>query len=249
VRIATQAVISVVALGLIGTIAYFGSVMGTRSALFAATSGRMRGLGSHIGNSPIMASGGSMTFRSTTPWFCDTVPSQNYHTKCVTTTKVSIASIAWDNVLPFSDSAVGVLGWTNLSTAWRLDIWARDVAGNAADASGNPIKVGGVMMCTTSTNTITANAPICGGAPTYLLIMVEGSSVDAAHSGVLGLMDSTAAESGTYAKQYFDSKCNVHDASNNKTIPGCEHPGIIVSSIDSQTYKCQHGNCLIAIDQ
>jgi len=195
-------------------------------------------LSSKIGNSPIMASGGSMTFRAnTTTWNCDTVAGQPYHTKCVTAAQVPVGTIAWDNVI--TNTSLRTLGWTGLTTPWYLDIYARNTSGTVVA----PAQAGGVRMCTASTNVI-ANAT-CSGTG-YILIMVKGTSVVA--NGKLGLMDGSVNDSSA-AKQYFDSGCIVHTVLANNTLPGCEHPGNIVSSIDGLTYKCQDGSCQISIDR
>lgn len=236
-KLATQVGISVVALGVIGVAAYLGTALAIGRAVAALE--RF----SKIGNSPIMASGGSMTFRADGGWNCDTT--SNLHQECVSTSQVSVGTIAWDNVIPNYDDNLRTLGWTGLSKAWSLDIRARD----------NPNR-GGVLMCTTSTNTFSGStSPACDAATvtyganskTYILIMIEGSS--ATSGGTLALMDSSAAESGTSAEQYYDSGCLIHDPSKVSMIPRCEHPGNITSSIDKNVYKCQHGNCQIAIDK
>ncbi len=238
--LAKQVAISVVVLGIVGVAAYFGAV----AVLSRLIIERVRV--SKIGNSPIMASGGSMTFRSAgVEWTCDN-PAGPSHTKCVTAKMVSVATIQWDNVLPIGTSA-GSLGWTNLTIPWAFDIWARNPGGNVLKGTG------GVKMCTTSTNTISATAPTCDAladmpqpysspAMSFVLLYVEGSNVAS-----LSLKDSYAAESGTNALQYFDSSCTVHDPS--MKIQACEHPGEIDSSIDKGKYRCVHGSCQITVDQ
>jgi hypothetical protein len=212
-----------------GVVSYFAAAQAVKGVLIALPKTK-------FGNSPIMASGGSMTFRSTVGWTCDTVQGQTYHSKCVSSAPVPLGTIDWDYVAPLPGSS-GTLGWTGLSSAWSLDIWARD------NKNGDLAMVGGVKMCTTSVGDISAT---CGGTPTYLLIMVEGKSVG--QKGTIGLMDSRAAEVNTSAVQYFDTGCDVHNV-NNLKIPACEHPGAIQDSIDNQTYKCQHGSCQISIDK
>jgi hypothetical protein len=112
-------------------------------------------------------------------------------------------------------------------------------------------------MCTVSSSSVAAKCdtsanPAMMYGTAYLLIMVEGLSVD--DTSAVALLDSNAVESGA-AEQYFDPKCNVHQ---NTTIEACEHPGQIVSMFTSlsgttspftNTYKCLHGNCQIGIDK
>jgi len=204
------------------------------------------GKGSHVGNSPIMASGGSMTFRSADGWSCDTVQGQSYHTKCVSASSFVVNSLDWDNVKPPPAPLFGTLGWTGLTaTAWTVDIYARDASGNVV---GPPFKdVPGVKLCTSSSGQLASAA--CGGAPNYILIAVEGKSNDPSGKGYLGLVDSRVKDSSA-AEQYFDSYCTLHVTSG---IPGCEHPGAIVSSLDGsipgQIYQCKDGNCQIQIDK
>lgn len=244
--VAARVGLSVVGLGLVGVSAYIGSAIAVGKAVFAIP----RNL--HIANSPIGASGGSMTFRAAkTSWVCDsvTIAGATYHTKCVTKDQVPVAGVDWDDVVPISNSVVGSLGWTDLSMPWMFDIWARNAGGNALKGSG------GVKLCTTSTNTISATAPTCDAlaaqpqpysvpATSYILVYVEGSNV-----AKLGLMDSNAVDSGsnTVALQYYDSTCDIHDPAKMPTVPACEHPGQIDSSIDKTQYKCQHGACQIGI--
>jgi hypothetical protein len=266
----TQVLLPVAVLG--GVVAaYFGGLQGSKTG--ALNQGL---LGGKIANSPVMASGGSMTFRTSGGWACDTVSGQSsaFHTKCVSSGQlnvvdskgVPIGTIDWDNVLPpdthFGTPATnfGALGWSGLATPWSLDIWARDKNGKAVTSGSSPapVEVGEVRMCTVSApfNTSNNTAPQCdtsaayaAGSLPYILIYVNGSSVGS--GGTLGLLENNVNDPATglpYAVQYYDSKCTIHDAS--QAIPGCEHPGIITSSLDSSSkfYVCKDGNCVISID-
>lgn len=178
----------------------------------------------HTGDSPVMASGGSMTFRSA-QWSCDN-PGSTAHTKCVTTNAVPTSSIDWDFV-DHPDGSFGAQGWTGLSTQWMLTIFARENSNN-----------GGVILCTSSSNVIATAT--CSGTG-YILIQVTGLG---SNGGALNLVDSNAADTG-FAVQYFDQGCNPHTKDQKQAA--CEHPKTILSSVDNQTYKCRHGNCRIAI--
>jgi hypothetical protein len=229
-----QALSFIAALGALAA-AYFGYQGDKRVARFVADFGSMS---SGIGDSPILASGGSMTFRITgTTWNCDPPPSgQNYHTKCVSSGMVPTGTVRWDNVVPTTGN-VGTFGWQGLTTAWTLKLWARDDSGNSA-------KVGRVEICTTSTNTI--GSASCDAGTSYVLIAAKGAGV---HGGSVGLADSNATDNGALtAVQYLDTSCDVH-LNANKSVQACEHPGYIESSIDAKTYKCRHGGCQIGIDK
>jgi hypothetical protein len=243
-KIATQVGISVVALGVIGGGAYFAATVAIRRLVLVIP--RI----SKIGNSPIMASGGSMTFRSAAGWTCDT-QAGTPHTKCITSKAVAISTIEWDNVLP-PDTYPGELGWTGLSTAWTLDLLAK--ANSYA---------GGVHICTSTSGDLTKG---CDGPGTsysanasqaFILIATVGKTSAGNPSGsntsTLSLVDSAAYDSSDldYAVQYYDPDCTVHNPSK---IPACEHPQTIQTSLDMpngsyKLYKCQHGDCQIAIDK
>ena len=186
------------------------------------------------GDSPVMASGGSMTFRSTNGWSCDTPPG-NLHQRCVVGGKVDTSTIEWDDVVPLAPN--GALGWTNLQ-GWTLDIYARD-------ASSKPTRKGYIEMCTTSSGNIATTS--CDNKTGFLLISTAGSK------GVMGqavsIIDSNVLETTTapfYAVQYYDPGCQTHNGS---PIPACEHPGFIHSSIDNGDYICLHGKCQILVDK
>lgn len=233
----TQAFLSVAALGVLGAGAYFGAV----AAIEKAISGTVRG--SHTGNSPILASGGSMTFRAVGGWSCDTAAGTP-HTKCVSVSKVAMSTLDWDNVFPQSSS--GTLGWTGLSTAWTLDLYAND------NQYG-----GGIHMCTASSGVIASATCDSSGtsysgssSQAYLLIATTGKTTQ--NHTTLNLVDSTAydadaGDTAIHAVQYYDPDCGVHS---NSKIPNCEHPKVVQTSLDSgNKYKCRHGNCQIAIYQ
>jgi hypothetical protein len=245
VKIATQVGLSVVALGVIGAAAYLGTVAAISRAVAALE--RL----SKIGNSPIMASGGSMTFRAAgSSWTCDT-PAGSLHTWCMTQDTVYMSTVAWDNLVP--QGAPGTLGWTKLTKPWKIDILARP--------DGN---TGGVKMCTTGTAPSTATppkAPTCDvdSSPSvtsytnnlsYIVLLIEGSSQK---GGTLNLYDSVYDSAKLQAVQYYDSGCSIHNAANQTpkmvAVPPCEHPGQVTASFDTATYKCQHGICQIGIDQ
>lgn len=246
-KLATQVGISVVALGVIGAAAYLGATAAISKVIIAIP--RI----SKIGNSPIMASGGSMTFRAAVGWVCDTVAGMP-HAKCITVMPVAMSTIAWDNVVP-PDNTPGELGWTGLSTPWTLDLLAKE-----------NMYQGGIHLCTTASGDIksakcddTASTTPYSSAFAYLLITTTGKTKAGNPMGsnttTLSLVDSAAYDTndnGVYAVQYYDPDCGIHNPITK--IPACEHPKFVQTSLDMpggsyKQYKCQHGNCQIAIDK
>jgi hypothetical protein len=219
--------------------AFLGGLEGVKLAFSMILNGPNRG---KIANSPIMASGGSMTFRAQGVWNCDshTVAQLTYHTLCVSSAKVTGATIDWDNVVATPDGK-GALGWSGLTAAWTLDIFAR---GNNGSLGTHVLHQSPeVRMCTSNTN-VAASATCGATPPNYILIQVDGNSIAA--GGVVGLVDTSLHEQ-TYAVQYFDSGCPVHTAAAG-VLPACEHPGaIVVGTLDSTVYKCKDSSCQIAI--
>jgi hypothetical protein len=206
--------------------------------------------GSRIANSPIAASGGSMTFRAVAGWVCND-SGGNLHTWCTSHDMVSISTVDWDNLL--AQSASEPLGQTGLSTPWKLDIFARPLTSTAE-----------VRMCTTSTLPSTTTAPTCdfdsapnttyGSNQSYLAIMIEGSSPQGGTLGLYnGVYDPTdPTDKAIHSVQYYDSGCAIHNPAKNATIPPCEHPGIVqvyFNHMATYSYKCQHGNCQISVYQ
>jgi hypothetical protein len=195
-------------------------------------------LNSRIGTSPIMASGGSMTFRLTdmgNKWNC-----VGNNTQCVTANKVPMADFAFYDVL----DGAGMLpkDLKGLSKSWTLTMWSRNDDGTTADNGRQ--KRGKVTICTSIDQKACDPANTSyGGGKAYVLIKAEGGS------GTVSLVDSNAADpaSITKAKQFSDSGCKIHE-NDGKPIPACEHPGIIeFSEFSGGTFTCQHGNCQIGI--
>ncbi|MBV9770448.1 MAG: hypothetical protein JOZ32_12815 [Bryobacterales bacterium] len=199
------------------------------------------GFGAHFGNSPIVASGGSMTFRITGPgnlWSCDTT-SPPLHQQCVSSVPVSTGDIACNDVISPDGSQANC--WSTVSKAWSLEFRVRD----------NP-QNGGVKMCTISSMTSTKCDAELNSVPSYtsayILMQIVGASVQTGQTpGKVALMYSSAIDSGQ-AIQYYDSGCDIHDPTHSP-IPACEHPGTIKNSIDNVINKCRHGMCQVALVQ
>ena len=210
--------VAVSALGIIAAATFF--ILSPRTIEKLGRDLKFLILGMKVGDSPVMASGGSMTFRAQSTWNCYTPERQNTQ-KCVTANKLSPMSLDANYVDPVT--ANQAFGWAGLNS-WILDLYARKPDGTPVQDDGSAKKAGWVRICTSNSNV--AKDATCGSG-NYVLIAVMGVGAKG-NPNSIGLAGSSAVEpantpyAGTYyAEQYFDSDCNSHNASN---MEACEHP-------------------------
>ena len=184
------------------------------------------------GDSPVMASGGSMTFRSKNGWTCDT-PNSTKHHSCFAT-------------LP-SPHYLYLDGGDKSFPTSKFKNWAVVMSARGFGTTNGT--TGQVKLCSS------VDGQKCSAkgdtAITGVLVTHLGHGVKRFFgNGTLEFVDSLAVESGTFAFQYRDSGCNVH--SDKHAYPDCEHPGEIdLSDLDappSTTYHCRNGQCRVYID-
>jgi hypothetical protein len=179
---------------------------------------------SHI-DSPITASGGSMTFRGA-GWICANQVG-------------GMAKVYANCVAP-----------ANVSTVGADDVQDRMTPGVVPPDWPVPAKVtfhvrqtgALVMLCTSGS----ASADGTCGAGNFVQIQVSGIPY-------AGLIASSAVDGLVSAVQYYDAGCHVHgttaDAKTNDSppmngIPACEHPGV-VDWPDGKSYLCKDGACRV----
>lgn len=190
-------------------------------------------LSAHVGDSPVMASGGSMTFRAKKGWNC---PSS---TVCMTVNSFDLSEVDFSGLVPL-DKTTNVLvptAWASLaSVSWQVTLNARDSEGGLT--SGNY-----VMLCPFALDPITKQ-PICGAAGTSgpLLIQVKSSNNSATLSLQQGKSENYVDDTDSVVR-YQDSSCSkVPDD------PVCEHIGQVdLNTTPTASYKCLHGRCEIRI--
>jgi hypothetical protein len=188
--------------------------------------------------SPILASGGSMTFRAYRPWTC-AAPVGN---------TPSIACVALANVTSFGSAGVENLMSTTPAPNQGPGIGNGTVVFHMRD------RMGGLSSSGVSVTLCMSQSAMPGGACATSNITTVQIKVTNPSGSSAGLVTSYAVEpadahtSATYALQYFDPACPVHGTSaypippNN--IPACEHPGY-VDWPDSSQYRCRSGTCWV----
>jgi len=187
--------------------------------------------------SPILASGGSMTFRAYSPWVCSLpLGGANVSTDC--------AALA--NVTSFS--SVGVEQPMSATEAPQNYVGNGTVVFHTRDQAGHlPNSTVSIRLCMSQSSA--PGGPCATSNITAVQLHVTNPSGSSA-----GLVGSNAVEPPdantrqTYAVQYFDPACPVHGTSaylippNN--IPACEHPGH-VDWPDGGPYRCRSGACWV----
>jgi len=191
---------------------------------------------SHVSDSPIMASGGSMTFRASTPlkWSCY---SATQHPYCVTQTQFTASSIALDGIMPANNTNPVPAGFADLSqfSGWKILMYPRAV-------DGSLVKSSFVEICQISkpASPLPQTPPPCVGSG-YILLQAHGNGVG---GRPVSLVDSNASNDSS-TEQYYDPDCEVHPSGT--AVPGCEHPGTI-TLVDQKDYVCNHGACVITFN-
>ncbi len=186
-----------------------------------------------VTDSPIMASGGSLTFRSPTAWTCNPA-----RTACSTQPAAPLTTINQDDL----DSQSGPPpNLPPISQPWTIQFAPRNAQGGLNGAAGVS-----VTLCSATSDFHDQN---CGGNnPSLVKVFVVGGPL---------LIQSRAREDQTKltAVQYYDAGCQVHGiptapGSTTDTpiipIPACEHPGVVTYA-DGKPYTCLHGACRVYI--
>lgn len=187
--------------------------------------------GAHVGDPPIMASGGSMTFRARAGWSsCTTVGSgSSAVTTCISQKQIDGSEIALDGVVPTTAGAPIPAGWSDITTQWTIDMYARDAAGQIARTSG-------VHLCTSDA------AGNCGAAAinsTYVKIWNFGQGVNNTGTNLIPISVQDSAQ----GYQYRDNGCSPQNGQ------GCEHPGAVNITVSgsSNSLSCHNGACEISL--
>jgi len=180
--------------------------------------------------SPILASGGSMTFRSHSTWACS-----NPQT-CTTT--VSTTTLTAERLY----QPVGNNNWNGAPSPL---------------VSMNPVTL--YMRPDNGDPGMNAPASPGASTTPYITITNTGTTIQVQVTNVSGtqavLVDSSATEPArngltpVYSKQYFDPGCRLHGTlfvPIPSTIIACEHPGWVLFA-DQQNYLCLHGLCAITL--
>jgi hypothetical protein len=230
------------------------------SATAQISNGRM-----HI-DSPISASGGSMTFRSqVTPWSCLPIPtsSTSLYTSCQTTASpASISAIGlyrmsgtnWVSA-PTLGSVQGLSG-----TIPPITFCPRPANGDpGASAPTSPTTPYIVLSITGTTISLQVQNPMQAG---LICSDAEEPTVSpSTRTPACPMALSTGSPTTFLAVQYFDPTCQVHGVPKTSgvdappvslsptvpTIPACEHPGW-VTWVDGQSYLCRHGACWVSLE-
>jgi hypothetical protein len=204
---------------------------------------------SHI-ESPIVASGGSMTFRSQSTWNCSAPSNQVY--VCITSGSISSLSASGLYMQNPSNNSQYYAAPTTITSSAKIRFYLRQSNGTPSTSG-----VQSIVLCTSSSSSYdstcngTGNVQIQAYNATnsnYPPVLVASNAVEP---------NSTYAPQ-TYAEQYFDPTCLVHGSPPNTPtqpatdvpltpIPACEHPGY-VTWVDNNTYACVEGACWVNVD-
>lgn len=195
---------------------------------------------SHI-DSPITASGGSMTFRAKSGWTCSSaktgMPGMNDF--CWAQTNISKFEVE-----DIQDDLGNQIGNANQSSGTvyfnlRMDDGSLNPPfPNKPKSTPPPVPY--IALCTSDSNDPKMGG--CNGKTKYVLVRVYGPNSS--------LVTSKAFENNAsvFAVQYFDTTCDVHDAALHY-VPGCEHPGWVLWGFDNKYYRCKHGGCRLFLTQ
>ena len=179
----------------------------------------------HI-DSPITASGGSMTFRAGRAWICanPVAGMANVYLDCVA--QANITTFGADDVQdPMNANTVPPPVATPATVTFHL-----------RQSSAQ------IRLCTSGT----ASAGAACGSGNYIQVHVRGAPS-------AGLIASQAIDTGVFAVQYYDATCHVHgttaaangnDAPPQMSVPACEHAGNI-DWPNGVLYNCKHGACRV----
>lgn len=201
------------------------------AGLIACNKGKLN-IMSHVSDSPIVVSGGSMTFRALKYWTCDNSDAP-LSTHCYSPAS-NLSTITSDDLLGSSGN------WAsdyNIGGPWTIKLFPRDKNGKTSGAAGVSI-----VLCSTSAADFSTN---CSGSG-YVRIFVTGGPA---------LLTSNAKEpsvAGSLAIQYFDPACQLHGTTNGSSdkppsaVYACEHPGNVTFA-DGSPYTCVNGMCRIVI--
>jgi hypothetical protein len=186
-------------------------------------------------DSPIVASGGSMTFRTQDYWRCSSV----------STGATGMNDLCWttENIKYFREEDVqDDMGGDakDQNAVGTIYFSLRQEAGANPKPTLAPPSQPYIVVCTSSSTSA------CNNNTNYVLVQVYGSTS--------GLVTSKAFETNdvVHAVQYFDKSCHVHGTVGGgmDTPPGyisaCEHPGYVYW-LDKKYYKCKDGGCRILL--
>jgi hypothetical protein len=195
----------------------------------------------HI-DSPVTASGGSMTFRSQSMWTCSvpTSASPNLPTFCTTASTIG-AFTALRLYRPDPNSSTNFFSAPTSSSSSAIP---ETITLYMRKDSGDP---GATAPTTTSTTTPYIKLTSSGSSVTIQVYNVNNSRSGLVMSNAVETSNSPPATPTTYAVQYFNPDCPIHVMPPPSTILACEHPGW-VNWVDTQNYLCVDGLCLIGLD-
>jgi hypothetical protein len=196
----------------------------------------------HI-DSPITASGGSMTFRSQSMWSCSSPIGQPpISTICTSATNIT----AFSAIRLYRQDPNNNTNFFSAPSYSSSNALADTVTFYIRNSSGDP---GPAPTPHTSPSTPFITLTSGGGQVKIQVNNVNNSQAGLVNSDAGEPSGSTNVPATTYAVQYFDPTCLVHGTSNipPSPVPACEHPGW-VNWVDSQNYLCVDGVCWVALD-
>jgi hypothetical protein len=189
----------------------------------------------HI-DSPISASGGSMTFRALTDWACvkPVAGLLNVYGEC----DAQVSNVAYFRVDDVDNQGNEI---ADANQAYgKVIFYLRQASGPAWTGGAK------VTLCTAATADGACDTTMTG----WVRLVVDGSST-------AGLVKSNATDQNDgstfgHTVQYFDSTCHLHGtvSAANDTAPAsiqaCEHPGT-VNWVNRTNYSCVDGGCRVAL--
>ena len=209
----------------------------------------------HI-DSPITASGGSMTFRAQSKWTCSTPTSpSNVSTVCIASTGIASFGATRLYRLDTNSNFLSAPSYGRGSgyESGAVTFYLRPASGDPGATAPTPSTTTTpyIVLCTSSFGSYDI---ACSGT-NYIQVQVYNVATPTPTHAIL--VASAAVEpstsdyaSASYAIQYFDPACAVHGTASvpiPSPIPACEHPGW-VTWVDKQSYLCVHGLCSVALD-
>jgi len=217
--------------------------------------------------SPILASGGSLTFRSPYGWTC-TPTAAGAMTFSYCYTGQSITKIVFSAHYLFRPDSTSISGYTpapdNSNNPLSTGAVSFMLRQPNADAGSQPPQATSpvppyVELCTSKYQSLDNN---CGTSSGYFQVQVHNSGSSNAvlicSNGVevLGFACPPTSTGPIYAVQYFDPTCHVHGTTNSggstdkppPYVPACEHPGWVQWPVDNYYYSCRSGSCWVTLD-
>jgi hypothetical protein len=190
-------------------------------------------------DSPIVASGGSMTFRAQRGWTCSPSGSGMAGMNDFCWARDSISYFRVEDVQDDNGNQINDQQQPSGIVYFNL----RQPDGTPSPKPQVPPTNPYIKLCTSGSNQANVG---CNQQTGYILVQVYGPNS--------GLITSKAFEPNAAVKavQYFDVTCHVHGTTSASTdtpppyIPACEHPGW-VGWLDNNSYKCKHGGCRVLL--